>query len=215
VKGVVTADGKERDVNTRLVTAALAAAFVVLAAASSGSAQSFLDETVWSFDAGLSLPTGSAADAANLGFCLGFNGFYTLRPSLLVGARIAYNRWGADEEQWEGIWAANVDGHWSSFEIVPQVRYLINNDEMRDINFFGQGGLGIYRIASDLKIDYKNESIPSIDVEDSDFKLGIVLGGGITFGRGGRTYEVRPMYHIVFTEGDSFTYFAVTGGIAF
>lgn len=209
----------------RYLAAVLALSFMVLTAASNGSAQtaapsgnsqSFFDEITWIADGGLSLPTGDAGDAANLGFCIGFNGFYHYNEFLLIGMRVAYNRWGANEEQWEsGGYAADVDGHWSSFEVVPQVRYLIMPDETRPVNFFGQAGLGIYRIATDVKIDFKSGPISSISVEKDNFELGLCLGGGITMEKGKFTYEIKPMYHIVFTEGDSFTYFAVTGGILF
>jgi hypothetical protein len=203
-------------VKQRFPIGALALALVLLAAASNGGAQTFLDETTCAVDGGLSLPTGSAGDAANLGFCIGFSGFYNFRPNLLIGARLAYNRWGADEETYEvGGIAADADGHWSSFEIVPQVRYLIMPDETKYINFFAQGGLGLYRMAYDIDVDFKSDAIHDISVDDSSFELGICLGGGISLERGGMMYEIRPMYHIVFTEGDSFTYFAVTGGVAF
>ena len=200
----------------RYVAVVLAFSFMVLAAASSGGAQTFFDETTWSVDGGLSLPTGAAGDAANLGFCVGFNGFYHYNDFLLIGARVAYNRWGANEEQWEEAgFAADVDGHMSSFEVVPQVRYLIMPDGTRSLNFFGQAGLGIYRIATDVNVDFKSGPITSISAEEANFELGLCFGGGITLEKGGLKYEIRPMYHIVFTERDSFNYFTVTGGIAF
>lgn len=200
----------------RFLTVALACACITLAAASGVGAQTFLEETTWSVDGGLSLPTGDAADAANLGFCLGFNGFYQYNEYLHFGMRLAYNRWGADEEEWESAgFAADIDGHWSSIEIVPQVRYMIKPDEMRPMNFFGQAGIGIYRIASDVEISYKSGPITSITAEEDEFELGLCLGGGITMERGNYKYEIRPMYHIAFTEGDAFTYFVVTGGVAF
>ena len=200
----------------RYLTAVLVFLFTVIAAASTGGAQTFFDETTWSVDGGLSLPTGNAGDAANLGFCLGFNGFYQYNDFLFIGMRVGYNRWGADEEQWEEAgFAADVSGHLSSLEVVPQVRYLILPDEMRSVNFFGQAGFGIYRIASKVDIDFKSGPIASISADNANSELGFCLGGGLTMERGSLTYEIRPMYHIVFTEGDSFTYFAVTGGIAF
>jgi hypothetical protein len=191
-------------------------AFIILTASSGGNTQTFFDETTWSVDGGLSMPTGKAADAANLGFCVGFNGFYNFHPNLLIGARVGYNRWGGDEEKYEaGGDAADIDGHRSSFEILPQIRYLILPNEEEPINFFAQGGLGLYRMAYDIKVDYKSDELHDFSRDDASFELGICLGGGITLERGGLMYEIRPMYHIVFTEGDSFTYFTVTGGIAF
>ncbi len=198
----------------RYLTGAFALTFVIFAAAS--SAQTFLDETTFSVDGGISLPTGDAGERANLGFCVGFNGFYEFRTNVLIGARVGYNRWGADEETFEATGhAADVDGHWSSFEIVPQVRYLIMPDETKIINFFGQAGLGLYRMAYDVKVDYTDDEIDDFSRDDASFDLGFCIGAGISLARGGFIYEIRPMYHIVFTEGDSFTYFAVTGGFAF
>jgi hypothetical protein len=209
-----TARGKERDVKKGFLAGALALAFVVLASAS--NAQTFLDETSFSVDGGLSIPTGDAGEKANLGFCVGFNGFYEFRPNVLIGARVGYNRWGADEEIYENTgFAADADGHWSSFEIVPQVRYLIMPDETKAINFFGQAGLGLYRMAYDVEVDFTDDAIDDFKHDDATFELGFCIGGGISMARGGFNYEIRPMYHIVFTEGDAFTYFAVTGGFVF
>lgn len=200
----------------RYLAVVLVLSLIICAVASNGGAQTFFELTTWSVDGGLSLPTGSAGDAANIGFCVGFNGFYHYNEFLHIGMRVGYNRWGADEEQWEESgFAADVDGHLSSFEVVPQVRYLIMPDDTRSLNFFGQAGLGIYRIASKVDVDFKSGPIGSISADEANFELGLCLGGGIMLERGGLTYEIRPMYHIVFTDGESFNYFAVTGGLAF
>ena len=189
--------------------AAMLVVSLLLCAASSAGAQTFLDDTMWSVDGGLSLPVGDAADGANLGFCIGFNGFYKYNDFLLIGARIGYNRWGANEEQWErGGFAADADGHMSSFEATALARYLILPDEMRLINFFAQAGIGAYRMSTNVDINYTSDVIGDISLDDSDFDLGICIGGGITLERGGLTYEIRPMYHRVFTQGDAFTYFS-------
>lgn len=189
------------------------AAALCLLFAAPAAAQSFMDEIEWSVDAGLAMPTGDFGDATNIGFSLGFNGFWAYTEQILIGGRIAYDRWGTDDDIGGRGW--DVEGHFSAIEVVPQVRYLITDDPTQRANFFGQGGIGFYRFAYDLEWD-SDLTTESYDDDDSEIDLGICLGGGVTIDTaGGRSFEIRPMYHIIFTEGDSSSFFALTVGYLF
>ncbi|MBN1885087.1 MAG: outer membrane beta-barrel protein, partial [Candidatus Krumholzibacteriota bacterium] len=168
-----------------VVTAALC-----LLLAAPAAAQSVLDDIDWSVDAGIAMPTGDFGKAANTGFCFGVNGFWSYTERLLFGGRIAYDRWGVDEDMGGRGW--DVEGHFSAIEIVPQVRYLFTDDATQRANFFGQAGIGFYRFAFDLEYD-SDLTDDTWDSDDAEIDLGIALGGGVTIDTaGGRSFEIRP-----------------------
>jgi hypothetical protein len=182
---------------------------------SGGRAESFLDEVTFGADAGLSMPMGNSGDLYSMGFVVGVNGFYPYRENILIGGRIAYNRWGIDSGGWVG---SNVDGSSSVMEFVPQVRYLFPTEEGKTMSFFGQGGLGFYRYA--FNVDVENDlplvGLQKYSYDDSAVNLGLCFGGGALFEQGsGRVWEVRPMIHVVFTEGESTTFLSLTVGTTF
>lgn len=170
---------------------------------------SFFQSLTFSADAGLSMPMGDASELHSMGFVLGVNCFYPYTDAIHIGARIAYNFWGIDD----GGWAGNdIDGSSSMMEFVPQVRYLFPSDESSKMSFFGQAGLGFYRYAFDVDATIGDDTY---NFDDSDFNLGLCFGGGMKINGGGRTWELRPMLHIVFTEGNSSTYLSLSFGTDF
>jgi hypothetical protein len=182
---------------------------VALIPFSGASAQSFFNELNYEVDAGLSMPTGDASDFYNMGFVLGGTAFYPYSDRIHLGMRLAYNRWGIDGGGWLG---SNVDGSASMMEFVPQIKYLFPTSETSAMGFFAQGGLGFYRYGYNVDVSYNGIDL---SYDDSSFNLGICLGGGVTLDRGGRKWFVRPMYHIVFTEGDSSKYLTLSFGLEF
>ncbi|HSG27155.1 MAG TPA: hypothetical protein VLA34_01655 [Candidatus Krumholzibacterium sp.] len=171
--------------------------------------ESFFDKLDCSFDAGLSMPMGDASELHSMGFAFGVNCLYPYTDEILIGLRIAYNRWGIDDGGWVG---SDVDGSSSMMEFVPQVRYLFPTDANSSFSFFTQAGIGFYRYAFDVDTTVGDVTT---NYDDSDFNLGLCLGGGTMFEGAGRTWEIRPMAHIVFTEGNSTTYIGLTAGITF
>ncbi len=195
-----------------LITTTLFA--LIIMPASGGAAESLLDKIAFSGDAGISMPLGDADDFYNVGFVVGVNGFYPYSDNIHFGGRVAYNRWGVEDEGW----GENTEGYGSMMEFVPQVRYLFSPSETADKSFFLQGGLGFYRYAYDFEwtgpdlhggtAEYSNDG--------SEIELGLCLGGGVAVElAGGSELEFKPMINIVFTEGESTKYFTLTVGMAF
>ncbi len=200
--------------NRRMLAASIATVLIVFSLTGSGRAGSIIDETTFGANVGISFPTGDAGDAYNMGFCLGVHGFYPYRDNIHIGGRFAYNRWGIDDIMGGGA-GCDADGHGSIIEVLPQVRYLFSRNETSNYGFFALGGLGFYRFGFDYEIDCPG-TMADGDYSDSEIKLGLCLGGGVTIGsEGGRIYEVIPVYNIVFTEDSNFTYLAISVGISF
>ncbi|MBN1164917.1 MAG: hypothetical protein JXB45_10085 [Candidatus Krumholzibacteriota bacterium] len=192
-------------------------AFIVIGSGG-GSAQSFLGEMTFSGDAGLSIPVSNSADQYGMGFVVGVNGFYPYRDNVHLGMRLAFNRWGADDGGWPavpGTAPTEVSGASTIMEFVPQVRYLFNLENTQKINIFAQGGPGLYRYAYD--VEASQASPPSKTVyEDSTFDLGLCIGGGVAIRQeSGRCWEIKPVFNVIFTKGESSTYLSLTAGVTF
>jgi hypothetical protein len=199
---------RRKKVAKRIILLAVAS-LLVLSPMSGARAESFLSKTLFEVDAGLSMPTGNLSDFYSLGFVIGATGFYPYSDRIHYGFRFAFNKWGIDDGGWRGT---DIDGSVSMMEFVPQVRYIFPTAETSKMGFFAQGGIGFYRYAYDVDITYDSDTHT---VDGSDFDLGLCLGGGVTLDQGGRTWLITPMYHIVFTEGDSSNYLTLTLGMAF
>jgi len=116
----------------------------------------------------------------------------------------------------------DVSGSISIIEIVPAVRIFPSATETQSINFFGQAGVGLFLLKAKSEVS-GTISDPffgtvTIDekVDESESKVGLSLGAGITVGKVGSTQiEILPLYHIVFTENESTKYFSVNVGVVF
>jgi len=192
--------------------AVLIFALLIIIPISYTKAQGKLDMLEFSAGAGLSMPVGDAGDFYNTGLCLGLEGFYPYRDWVHFGGRIAYNRWGVDKGGW-ALPQADIDGSGSVMEFLPQAKFIINPNTMGTTVFFGQAGFGFYRFAWDVETTVNNNTTSN---EDSEFKLGLNLGGGVTVHQSEQwTWEIKPLFHIIFTEGSSTKYFSLLGGFTF
>jgi hypothetical protein len=189
---------------------ALAICLFATISPASSDAQSIFDDLSFGLDAGFSVPMGDAADYHSMGLVVGLNCFYEYSENFQYGVRFAFNRWGIDDAGWTGD---DVDGSSSMMEFIPQVKYIFPRDEMSKFGFFGQGGIGFYRYAFD--VDVTVDPLPTVNYNDSDFNLGICLGGGLTIEGGGREWNITPMFNMVFTDNESTTYMTITIGTYF
>jgi hypothetical protein len=188
-------------------TSILLLAIMIILPSWSMAADGIMEKIEFNANAGISMPVGDASDFYNVGICIGLDGFVPFKDNILLGGRIAYNRWGADDGGWTGT---NIDGSGSMMEFVPQVRYLFSHSDSTGSKntFYGQAGLGFYRFAF-------NVDVGNYDIDDSDINLGLSLGGGIIIHQSeSRTWEIRPALHIVFNNGTT-KYFTIVGGFSF
>lgn len=173
-------------------SALLMIAIIIILPASALAADSIMEQIEFNANAGLSMPIGDTGDSYNTGICFGLDGFIPHTDNILLGGRIAYNRWGVDEG----------DGSASIMEFIPQGRYLFSqSDSTGSTNkYFGQAGIGFYRSAFD---------------DDSEINLGMRLGGGIIIDQSeSRRWEIKPALNIIFDDGTS-KYFTISGGFSF
>jgi len=175
--------------------------FIMLAAALfTGTAQAQPDIDV---NVGYVIPTGDFADAATPGFGIGADVFFGL-PMFPVelGGRLAYNRFGAEDEF--------EDGHTSIIEILPSVRYIFG-PPLSPVKVFGQLGVGIYSWENEFEFKGISQTI-----EDDDSDFGIAVGAGVRGKLGPLTgIMAMPMYHVIFTEEDNTTYLSLDVGLVF
>ena len=160
-----------------------------------------------SYDAAVSFdqPTGDFSDAFKPGFGISGDLFYALDavPGLAVGGRLAWNRFGADDE------VLGVDGgNMSIIEILPSARYSFTPAGSQ-FGFFGQAGLGFYMWNTTIETFFG-------DIEDDGSDFGFYFGGGVT-GEFTDTmsFVVMPLYHIINTEDESTNYFTLNLGVLY
>ncbi|MDZ7860824.1 MAG: hypothetical protein U5O15_09235 [Candidatus Krumholzibacteriota bacterium] len=188
-------------------SALLMIAIIIILPASALAADSIMEQIEFNANAGLSMPIGDTGDSYNTGICFGLDGFIPHTDNILLGGRIAYNRWGVDEGGWTGT---DIDGSASIMEFIPQVKYLFSqSDSTGSTNkYFGQAGIGFYRSAFDVDVGNDN-------YDDSEINLGMSLGGGIIIHQSeSRRWEIKPALNIIFNDGTS-KYFTISGGFSF
>jgi hypothetical protein len=157
---------------------------------------------------GLSWPFDEGADDFNVGFAVGANGFLVATPNLLIGGRVAYNRWGIDESeigfQNPEVLFADVDGATHVIELIPSVRLRSNMEDFL-LNVFAQAGVGVYIRAAHASIEgFVDDTRVDRDVyDDTDGRLGLQAGGGISLGAAGRFgLELYPLYNLIFESDE-------------
>lgn len=169
-----------------------------------------LDEIIFTPNAGVSMPVGDASDRYNLGICLGLDGLYPYNDHFQFGGRLAFDRWGIDGGGWTG---SDVDGSSSIIEIIPEMKYLFNPGTTGGVEVFGLAGLGLYRFAYDVDVTSQGTTKT---YDDSELKFGLSVGGGVTIYQTASTvWEVRPTFHVIFTEDTSVKYLSVIAGFSF
>ncbi len=154
-------------------------------------------------DFGLSQGLDDATENWNMGFSAGANGFYLVNPNSMVGLRVAYNRWGADEE----VLPTLVDEYVTITEIAPAFRFSTAWETL--FNFYGQVNAGLY-------MTRYSDDIGALELEAESDRFGIGIGGGIAIGDyESYTFEIKPLFHFVFPSDKSYEYMSLSAAVAF
>jgi opacity protein-like surface antigen len=149
-------------------------------------------------DLGAAVPLGNFSDAADVGYHIG--GLFEYTPkSMPVSWRgeIAYNR--------NGI--SDVDGNFSMLNFVGNAVYSFG-DKASAIRPYMIGGMGVYRVKA--AVSFEGE-----DISQSDTKMGINAGGGLSFHLSGFETFVETRFISVFTEGSKTNFMPFTFGFKF
>lgn len=180
------------------------------------------EKTTLTIGAGVSNTSGSTNNYWKLGFAVGGNLFFKISPTVLVGARLAYNRWEPDETKLIKEFGApgvdfEINGTAKVIEVVPSVRIMARTPERSRIKLFAQLGAGLYFINMKgiLTTDWLIV-LPADGIRLKKTRFGFNLGGGIILTeRSGFRLECLPQYHIILTKGDPTRYFSFTLGAVF
>ena len=172
------------------------------------SATSEAQLNVLDIDVNLSypMPTGDFSDNYKPGFGAGADVFIGLPvlPTLKLGGRVAYNRFGAEDKFDEG--------DMSIIEILPSARFEIS-PPLSPVGGFAQLGVGIYNWGSELEMPSVS-GLPKQEDDGTDF--GICIGGGVKVKIPGSVNLIAfPLYHIIFTEDENTNYVSLNFGIIF
>ena len=180
---------------------------------------------------GISNTTGDGSKYMEIGFCGGLQAFVPLASHIMVGGRIAYHRWGLDEDELGPIacfelattFPAVVEecdfaGHLAGMECCPSVR-LVAPIGGSGGEVFAHCGAGLYRIDTVMKTDVvartSSHDLTEMSESTDDFStdFGINIGGGVLIPAGGFRVEVFPQYHVVYTgEDESSEFWSVSVG---
>ena len=149
-------------------------------------------------DLGAAVPLGDFGDGADVGYHVGGLLEYTPR-SMPVSWRgeIAYNR--------NGI--TDVDGNFSMLNLVGNA-VMPFGDKSASIRPYAIGGLGIYRVKA--AVSFQGESI-----SQSDTKMGLNAGAGLSFHLSGFETFVETRFNSVFTDGSNMNFMPLTFGFKF
>lgn len=149
-------------------------------------------------DLGASVPLGDFGDAADAGYHLGGLLEYTPK-SMPVSWRgeIAYNH--------NGI--SGVDGNFSMLNLVGNAVMPLGN-KSGGIRPYAIGGLGIYRVKAAVSFEGQ-------DVSQSDTKMGLNAGAGLSFQLSGFDTFVETRFNSVFTDGSNMNFMPLTFGFKF
>jgi hypothetical protein len=155
----------------------------------------------------------------NVGLTVGATGFFVLNPHVLAGLRFAYNRWSADESEWnakvDNVTDADASGAANVFEIVPSVR-IGTAFEYRPVNFFAQFGAGVNIFFSDVDVSGSRagSEFETSFSSDTRGRFTAQIGAGIALGSVDVfTLEILPLYHVAVPLDDAVDYYSVEIGL--
>ena len=157
-----------------------------------------------------------------MGFNIGGEFFQKTSDNILIGGRVAYNKWSPDEDEIKSELSSysdlglDISASASIIELVPTIRFISSNPGQQ-VQVFGQFGFGYYILKMDVDVSgsYMGYTASGSE-EESENKFGMNFGAGIVFGDSGNTkFSIYPMYNIVFTEEESTKYFTLNVGILF
>jgi hypothetical protein len=173
-------------------------------------------------EGGVSKQVGQFYDDFNWGFDLGGDIFFYLDNNVLLGIRVAYNRWTPSDsdlvKDFTGLVNGNVSGHAFSWEFIPTFR-LTTDVTTSPVNLFLQGGAGLYVINNKTTITGTTTGGIPLDKtfgSGSRGRFGVQMGGGFAFGNPEFiSIDVFSLYNIVFIGGESstFKYFVINLGL--
>lgn len=158
--------------------------------------------------AGFSLPFGDFADQANVGFNIGIIGDYYAAPNWAFGGEISWHTFGGNDDLEKGLSAElgiPVDFEVRVLPIVGHVKYLIPAETMSP---YARAGLGLFNL------NFETEAGTSSS-DDSETKLGFLLGGGVTFLGSRVSYGGEAFYQYIATEGDATNMLVIRGNFMF
>jgi hypothetical protein len=174
------------------------------------------------------------------GFSVGINAFYQRSERLMIGARIAYNRWkpdgyammeltpsirmraiytsrvtGIDSLDYENLYLYDSEsGSTTIIEIVPSVRWKALKDGNEHLVLALQGGPGLYIINS--KASARGQYGPhktTVHLETiSEIKPGVQLGLTLTIRR---QLEFQPLFNYIITDSGIDRYYAINLSFVF
>lgn len=154
-------------------------------------------------DLGAAVPLGNFGDGADVGYHLG--GLFEYTPkSMPVSWRgeIAYNRNGLKDTGIDGL-----DGNFSMLNLVGNAVMPLGN-KASSIRPYVIGGMGIYRVKASAEFD-------GVTASQSDTKMGLNAGGGLSFHLSGFETFVETRFNSVFTDGSNMNFMPLTFGFKF
>ncbi len=137
--------------------------------------------------------------------------FAYLTNDLLIGLRLNYNHWLADQDALakdfpEAALIGEMKGEVHIIDIEPSVRYIIF-DEYRKSNIFLQLGGGYINVKGNFKVD----PVANLPVSYQYTKTGVSGGIGIK----GGFIEILPLYNIIFSDQSPTHYLSINIGVTF
>ena len=152
---------------------------------------------------GASVPMGDFGDLSNVGYHLG--GLIEYKPaSLPLGLRgeLTYHRNGLKDDIF-----GDIDGNFSQIDFVGNalVPFGAATSTARP---YVIGGLGLYRLKMSAEFEGEEGS-------DTETKLGLNFGAGLTFNLSGFETFVETRFHSVFAEGSNMNFIPLSFGFKF
>jgi hypothetical protein len=156
----------------------------------------------------------------NWGFAVGGELFFYLNRNILLGAHVVYNRWTPDEgsftENIATFFNANVEGDAFSIEILPLLRLTTRYNG--GINFFLQGGAGLYLINDEITVEATDfdATIEETFGAGTRGRFGVSAGAGFTLGdMNSLSLDLFPAFNLIFIEsGSTLRYFSLNLGLS-
>jgi len=159
-------------------------------------------------DLGAAVPLGDFGDGANVGYHIG--GLFEYTPkSMPVSWRgeIAYNRNGLKTGYFSDPGFGNIDGNFSMLNLVGNA-VMPFGDKAASVRPYAITGLGIYRVKASAEYQ-------GVTASQSDTKLGLNAGAGLSFHLSGFETFVETRFNSVFTDGSNMNFMPLTFGFKF
>jgi opacity protein-like surface antigen len=159
---------------------------------------------------GATLPLGDFGDGADLGFH--FGGLIEYKPSSVpinLRGEITYHRNGLKDGFFDDFPGVDVDGNSSILGFIGNAFFPFG-DPASTARPYAIGGLGVYRLGFSGDVEGSN-----IDLDISETKFGLNVGGGFTFNLSGFETFVEARFHSVFTEASNTNFIPLSFGFKF